>query len=314
MAEQTGSVADAVRAPSNRERFLRLMAGGSLDRGIFANRGGSLDEWRPLWVSQGMPADFGFGFGDTLEALEVNLLFQPPFEIEVLEEEGQTQVVLDQCGVIKRVFKGRPGELEQFLEYPVADRASWEALRPRLDADEVDLDARLPADWAQRAAALNEQSDAPVVFGCSHLCGFFSFLRELMGDRAYYAFYDAPDLVREILEVQVHRLTTLLARIARDIRIDMQFIFEDMCYRNGPLVGPAPFREFLLEPYQSTIAAAKECGVRAFCVHSDGQVDVLIPLRLEAASTCCGPWRWRRLPKWLRSRPPMRTYSYRWAA
>ena len=184
----------------------------------------------------------------------------------------------DQYGVIKRVFRGRPGALQQFLEHPVADRASWEALRPRIDADEADLDARLPGDWEQRAAALNGQTDAPIVFGSSHLCGFFSFLHELMGDRAYHALYDAPDLVREMLGVQVHRLTALLARVAQDVRIDMQFIFEDMCYRNGPLVGPATFREFLLEPYQRTIAAAKECGVRAFCVDSDGQVNALIPL------------------------------------
>ena len=88
-------MATSTTAPNTRERFLRVMSRAPVDRGIFANRGGSLAEWRPAWQRQGMPADFDcdfffdFCFGDTLEALEVNLLFQPPFEIEVLEDEAR---------------------------------------------------------------------------------------------------------------------------------------------------------------------------------------------------------------------------------
>lgn len=280
------------QALTNRERFVCLVRNEPIDRGIFADRGGGFQDWRPTWQRQGMPADCDFGFdflfGDVLGALGVNMLFHPPFGVEVLKDEGRTQIVRDQYGVIKRVFTGRPGNLQQFLKHPVEDRATWEALKPRLDTS-GDLEGRLPTDWAQRCKALNEQTDYPVAFGSSHLCGFFSFLRELMGHRAYYAFYDDPDLVRDMIDLQVHRLMVLLRRVAEDVRIDMQFIFEDICYKNGPLVGPGTFREFLLEPYQRTIEAAKACGVHVFCVDSDGQVDALIPLWIEAGVNVLWP-------------------------
>ena len=256
MAQSTNQTQPAL---TNRERFARLVRNEPIDRGIFADRGAGYEEWRPKWQQQGMPADYDFRFDfcllDTLGALSVNLLFHPPYEIEVLRDEGRTQIVRDQYGVIKRVFRGRPGNLQQFLEHPVRDRASWEALKVRLDTND-DPEARFPEDWAQRCKALNEQTDYPVAFGSSHLCGFFSFLRELMGHRAYYAFYDDPGMVRDMLDLQVHRLTTLLQRVTKDVQIDMQFIFEDICYKNGPLIGPGTFREFILEPYQLLEARA----------------------------------------------------------
>ena len=51
---------------------------------------------------------------------------------------------------------------------------------------------------------------------------------------------------------------------------------------NGETLQRIFYREFLLEPYQRTIEVAKECGVRVFDVDSDGNVEALLPLWLQA--------------------------------
>ena len=222
--------------------------------------------------------------GVSHRALGVELGFYPPYEQKVVADEGDYELIQDQYGIIKRIHKGRSG-MPQFVTFPVSDRASWEGLKPRLDPA---TPGRYPPDWAERAAALRA-SDQFITFVSGHLSGFFSLLRELMGDRAYYLFYDEPALAEEILDFQVYRLTTYLREITRLARIDRLFIWEDMCYKKGPLVGPDLFRQFLLEPYKRTIEVARECGVEIIDVDSDGNINELIPLWLEAGVNLLHP-------------------------
>ena len=277
---------------SSRERLVRAALGRPVDRGVFFSEHYWSQTW-DRWQTEGMPAaidfDYDFDFhAGCLGALGVNIGFQPAFATEVLQDDGATQVVRDQYGVIKRVFRDRPGQLQQFLEHPVKDRTSWDRLVPRLAAS-GDMADRLPAGWTERAGQLNA-SDRPVFFGGTHLCGFFSFLRELAGENVYYLLHDDPGLMHDMLDFQTERLIAMVRRVSRDVRLDGQFIWEDMCFKTGPLIGPRTFRDFLLEPYCRLIEAAKACGVRIFYVDSDGNLDALLPLWLEAGVNAFEPF------------------------
>ena len=266
---------------NGRGRFVNTVLGKPTDRGVLWPEA-FWTETLPKWREEGMPGEYDFRFDFTRRdfhfGLGVNLGYCPPFEEEVLVDEQSTQVVRDEYGIVKRIKKYESG-MPEFLEYPLADRASWEKLKPRLAPEDG---RRFPEDWSQRAEELKD-ADFPVslILG-HHLSGFFSFLRELAGERCYYLFYDDPDLVREILSFQEYRLSNLLRTISRDVHIDHQFIWEDMCYKNGPLISPQLFRDFLLGPYTRTIEVARECGVEVIQVDSDGDVSKLIPLWLEA--------------------------------
>ena len=277
---------------SSRERLVRACLNQAVDRGVFFSEHYWSQTWE-RWLGEGMPPGFPFDYdfdfhSDCLGALGINIGFQPVFTVEVLQDDGATQVVRDQYGVVKRVFRDRPGQLQQFLEHPVSDRASWERLAPRLAA-RGDMPERLPPDWAARAARLNA-SDQPVFFGGTHLCGFFSFLRELTGENVYYLLHDDPGLMHEMLDFQTDRLIAMLRRVSREAQLDGQFIWEDMCFKTGPLIGPRAFHDFLLEPYCRLIDAAKGCGVRVFYMDSDGNLDALLPLWLEAGVNAIEPF------------------------
>ena len=271
-----------------RERFINTVLGKPVDRGVFWPDH-PWPEGRTRWLREGMTEgqDFGFDPVDGVGRPDFNIGYDPPWETGVIEDEGSHALIRNMYGIIQRVSKDVRKDIAQYVSFPVGGREDWERLRPRLDPDSG---GRFPDTWDDQISGLRD-SGIPITFGGTHLCGFFSFLRELCGDEeVMYLFYDDPELTREILDFQVHRLTTLLDKIVSQIHVDRMFIWEDMCYKNGPLISPATFREFILEPYQRTIEFAKARGVQIFDVDSDGNVLELLPLWIEAGVNMVHPF------------------------
>lgn len=270
-----------------RQRLINQVLHQPVDRGTRWPERHWMETWE-RWQAEGMTTGdegwYDFVEDEAFSCLGITIGYCPPFEYEVLKEEDEFRVVRDSYGIVKREQKGRSG-MPQFLNFPVHDRASWEAVKPRLDAG---ARGRYPGDWEARLPRLRDGS-APVYFGGTHLCGFFSFLRELCGDEVYYLFSDDPALLHDMLDFQSERLIAMLKAIPVEAKVDGAFIWEDMCYKNGPLIGPELFREFLLQPYQRYTAAIKARGVPIIDVDSDGNVSELIPLWLEAGVNSLHP-------------------------
>ena len=64
---------------------------------------------------------------------------------------------------------------------------------------------------------------------------------------------------------------------------------EDMCFKNGPLISPAMFREFLTPYYRRTVGAARDRGQTLFVQDSAGDIRQLIPLWLEVGVNIMSP-------------------------
>jgi len=108
-------------------------------------------------------------------------------------------------------------------------------------------------------------------------------VRELMGpERALLAFHDDPLMVHDMMEWNSVFAAAVLERVLDDAPISTVMFWEDMCYRSGPLISPKMFREFMLPRYRRITDAARRRGVDVIMVDSDGNVEELIPLWLEA--------------------------------
>ena len=274
---------------TNRDRFMRLMRGEPVDRAPFFPCFGPWPQTLARWHREGLPRDADWravaGFDGALRhKVPVNAYLCPPFERQVLEEDGEIRVVVDQRGVKKR--EGDDGWTWAFLEHPVTDRASWERLKPRLDPL---ADGRFPDDWG--LFCQNHASRTDPAYAGDLPCGFFGGPRELLGfERLVTLFYDDPGLLEEILDTLCELWVSVFTRALRDAPVEFFFIWEDMCYKGGPLIGPDLFRQYLLPRYLRLVAALREAGVDMFMVDSDGDPRLLIPLWLEAGVTCLFPW------------------------
>lgn len=297
-----------------RERFNAVMDFKPVDRTIlweWGYWGGTIERW----YAEGLPrvhglrepvtyggtvagpgAAWGSGVLNVQQAYDVSEACQldpprqtiplenfiyPPFEERILEEDNERQVVVDSMGVTLRKRKD-DASLPEYLAWPVSNRDDWERLKA--ERFQVRIQERLPANWAELVEQYR-QRDYPLAIASGY-CGFFGSLRALMGEVAlFYAYYDQPELIHDMLDFLTDFWIEIYGYVLRDVQPDSAEFWEDMAYKNGPLISPALFREFMLPRYKRLIGFLRENGVRHFCVDTDGNCWSLIPLFLECGMT-----------------------------
>ena len=288
---------------THKERYVSLFRGKPVDRAPFYLIMGPSQQALERWVTEGLdvaldsddPASYEraseqvrdmFGF-DTNRGLmlPVNGFVWPEFKEEVLEETDDHVIRRTAWGSVKRGSKTKGRMLLQDSA-PVTDWESWEPIKERLVAN---TPGRLPGNWATLCDQA-KTTEFPVYTGDLPV-GFFGGPRELLGTETLCTmFYDSPDLVNDILDTLCALWTELYTNAYQDAPFDYFFIWEDMCYKNGPLISPAIFREFLLPRYKRLTSALKAAGVKLIMVDSDGDTRKLVPLWTEGGVDITFPW------------------------
>ena len=267
-----------------RDRFLSSLLCRPVDR-FFRYEHGPWPTTRERWIKEGFPADANFEKHfemDPLMRIGINSgytdsPYHPKFSPRTVEETADCRVYTDADGVLKKELKtGRDTSMPQFLKFPVACRTDWESVKARLNP--ADAAARVGnTDKLRRACA---DRSIPTMLP---ICGTFGHARNLFGDEGLsYVIFDDPDLLGDVLDNWLELYTTLFAELTKTVRVDSILVWEDMCYKNGPLMSPDHFREFMSPRYRDMIAAARRLGVEAIIVDTDGDCLKMIPVFLEA--------------------------------
>ena len=230
------------------------------------------------WKREGMPGDAPWeAVGITrYHRVPVQTRIWPRFESKVLEELATTRVIQDEEGVVREVAKDAT-VFPRFIRHPVRDLRDFEQLKERLDPHDP---SRFPAHWPEEVERLRMRNSILVMGGTE--ISFFGWHRDLMGvESLLLAYYDQPELIHAIARQHLHFIKELYSRILRDVTFDFIFVWEDMSYKNGPLISPRLVREFLLPYYRELVGFFREFGDYKFLLDSDGDVRLLIPLFTE---------------------------------
>lgn len=217
-----------------------------------------------------------------------NWFYCPRWERQVYEETDDKIEYLGPDGIRRVAFKDERS-MPQWVSHPVTCKADWEAIAAeRLSLDT--FDQRYTVADVDAFVAQARQRDYPMCLYGSPI-GFFGVLRFMIGEEnLYFWYYDRPALIKRILD----HLCTMWLAIAEELtaRVDFDFarFYEDMAYKSGSLISPAMFREFLTPYYRRLIDFARGRGIRHFVVDSDGYMEEMIPLFLEAGVTAILPW------------------------
>jgi hypothetical protein len=210
--------------------------------------------------------------------------FSPEFEVKVLEDRGEHEVVQDVAGRHVLYFKGRrSGFMPEYLDHPVKDRRTWEELvKPRLDPAAPGRDAGL----AERVAGAREAAGRGLIV-TQQVIGGYMYLRSLIGpEQLFYAVYDMPEVLHDCMQSWLKLADAVIARHQRHVTIDELFFVEDICYNHGLLISPDMVREFIFPYYQQLIAnlRARQIDKRRHLyinVDTDGDCRPAIPLYVE---------------------------------
>lgn len=286
------------KALNDRQRFLNTMLFGDIDR---------LPRWEwafrsdttARWHAEGLPAevpdrtgwveyfglDRGAGYANQSMAEKVGVNWHPipGFEGEVIEEDERTIMRKNLWGAMARYSK-ESASIPQYLSFGVRTREDWVRIKSHWDPADP---TRYPTDWEERKARWNNRTYPISLF----TYGWYGLLRELFGvEELSIAFYEDAALIDEICEFWADFLVELFERALTEASVDYVLFWEDLAFKTAPLVSPRHFRRFFLPHYKRVTSHFRRKGVRLFMVDSDGAIDDIIPLWLEAGISILGPF------------------------
>ncbi len=225
------------------------------------------------------------GFDSGSVRIPINWRACPKFEEIILEEDETTRLVIDMDGMKMRVMKAGDS-MPQFIDAPVHNRNSWEAFREeRFNLD--NLSDRFPGCWPE-VGPTYRQRDYPLGLAMD---GFFMLPRELMCvETQLMMYYRDPQLMHDIALQMQQIYLAVLEEIFSRTDLDFVTVMEDMSYKNGPLISPRMFREFIAPHYRVLTEFLKARGVKVITVDTDGDCWLLIPELLDTGVTGMYPF------------------------
>jgi uroporphyrinogen decarboxylase len=258
---------------------------GKLSKGLAVMAGGL------YWPTQSFPlapdvTDF-FGMDASQQLVDVNLLFDPMFEVQVLHEDEEVLDYIDVDGVQRRFLKSE-GTIPNSMKWPITDKKSWEKLKAeRLNTK--NLATRFPSTW-EKSVQEYRARDYPLALG-GYPHGFFGTLSHLIGyENLFFWYHDEPALVHDILNTFTELWIAVYSEVLAKVSIDHWHIWEDISYGRGSMISLPTVREYML-PYLKRVGDfLKARGVRHILLDTDGDCNALIPLFLEAGVTGMYPF------------------------
>ncbi|MBR5520156.1 MAG: hypothetical protein IKU55_05510 [Clostridia bacterium] len=216
---------------------------------------------------------FDFGWNPTTGG---NNGLRPGFEHKIIETfPDGSRHELNGDGVI---VKTKPGAISIPAEigHTLVDRESWEKeYLPRLQFSED----RYPKYSPERLKQFAE-SEFPIGVACGSLYGNFRNYAGVVG--TCYLLADDEDLFKEIIDTIAELCyKTTEAILAQGVRPDFGHFWEDICFKNGPLVNPDVFEEFCGPHYHRITDLFARYGCDIVSLDCDGCIDALIPTWLN---------------------------------
>lgn len=227
------------------------------------------------WGDRSIMKKLGFDFNWNSCVGSSSDLF-PAFEEKTLEERPDgSRVIRDGSGLIVLVKPGIvsiPAEIGTSL----TDRSVWEQeYLPRLRFSME----RIPTELLE---TLRDDAgrEIPVGIHCGSLMGR---MRDLLGvEQMSYLMADDFDLYEEIIDTMDGLCYDCVkAMLDSGAKFDYAHFWEDICFKNGPLVIPSMFDEYVGPHYKRITDLLHSHGIDIVSVDCDGWIDRLIPTWLE---------------------------------
>ena len=214
---------------------------------------------------------------------------RPTFESKVLEvmPDGGRKVLTGYGSVLLQ--KDDAGSIPMEFDHLLKDRASWEEhFLPRLQYSNERVhgmwvpagETMLRFDQGGREYLINNERDHILGLRAGSLYGS---IRNWLGmEGACYLYADDEDLFTEIVDT-VGNLTYQCTEylLSTGVTFDYGHFWEDICYKNGPLINPEVFYAKVGPHYKRITSLMNRHGLDIVSLDCDGMIDALIPTWIE---------------------------------
>lgn len=210
-----------------------------------------------------------------------------PSEVVRVLPDGTEHVRTGLGSVVTR--KKDAGSIPAEVDHLLKDRASWEEHykhRLQWDPDRV-LGAWVSTGSGKlrfrdggREHLVAEPHEHPIGLHCGSLYGV---VRNIVGiENLIYLLIDDEPLLDEIIETFAElSLKSVQFALESGALFDFAHFWEDIAFKNGPLVNPSVFAEKVGPHYKRITDLVGKYGLDIVSVDCDGKIDDLVPVWLE---------------------------------
>ncbi len=275
---------------SARERFNRQMHYQPVDRCFnmeFGYWNENFKQW-PLFADNGITnnaeADRFFNF-DPIQGVGGPVDLIPAFPERVVSETGDTRVLMNADGLLAEVPRDGHDTIPHFIKASVVTPDDWarckaERLRrddPARRVDVATLRKRHPPD-----------RDYPLGVSCGSMIGRIRDMLTFEG--LAYATYDYPDMVEDMVETRCRLVEDFLDQVLPHLDFDYACGWEDICFKNGPIVTVDFFKNVITPRYKRIRRKLEAAGIDLWYTDCDGDVRPILPYLLEGGINCLFPF------------------------
>jgi len=271
------------------ERFHACMAYQEVDHAPFWNWG-PWEETAERWKREGHRPDVDQPDREC-DGYTAAAWFNPTpaFERKIIAEDENTISYVTSEGSVIREMKAFGGSsMPQFIRFPVETREDFRQYwRQRMNPD---LTQRVGSNWKERLQNAR-RPDRPFFAWGNLWAGFFGPLRNLVGvERLCELFYDDPAFLEEMMDADADFTIAVMSQILDVVAVDAFWFWEDMAYKTAPLVSPDLARRYMFPRYRRVVDYLVGRGVKYFALDSDGHIDPLIPVWMDAGINILFPF------------------------
>lgn len=202
----------------------------------------------------------------------------PGFEGKVIETRADGSVISQNGNGLIQLTKAGCDSIPSTIGTLLTGREAWDELyKPRLQPDS----RRYNTDDI-KAYAKRQGDDQSRPFGI-HVGSMYGFVRDMLGvEELSYLYADDEELYAEVIDtVGTLAYENLKVMLENGLKPDFAHYWEDICFKNGPLVSPAVFERYVGPQYKRMTALLLENGTDIVSLDCDGCIDKLVPIWLE---------------------------------
>ncbi|HQL65330.1 MAG TPA: uroporphyrinogen decarboxylase family protein, partial [bacterium] len=230
----------------------------------------------------------GFDF-DWYSVFHPKLGLLPAFENKIIEElPDGTKKILNGEGVIT-LYRPGAGSIPADVDHLLKDRKSWEQLYlPKLQwspdrvfkADVRVNGGMVPFEKGGMEFLKSDKRQFHYGLYCGSLYGWVRNWLTMEG--ACYLLVDDEPLLDEIIETNAEICyKAVKTTLETGAKFDFGHFWEDICFKNGPLIAPDVFRKKIGPYYRKICDVLNKYGINIVSVDCDGCIDTLVPTWLE---------------------------------
>lgn len=201
----------------------------------------------------------------------------PAFEYKVLETLSDgTRRVQNSVGLIERV---KPGitSIPSEDDYILKDREAFETLyRPKM----LYAPQRVDVEYYEHFNETRPQ-DIPVGLHLGSVLGEIRSMVSVIG-MSYLIYDEDEDLFADIVDTYAEMQYQCVKRILETgAKFDFGHYWEDICFKNGPLISPDLFDELCAKHYKKRNDLCRQYGIDIISLDCDGVTEKLLPTWFE---------------------------------